>query len=165
MKSYVLFDNVLGEEKSSAIYQLTLQKRELFAHSRTTPNLEYPDWRKSFVLYDWELRPVLQFIEREVRARLPYAIAHLGIPEFEVSHMEIQLTGHNDGEYYHWHTDSGTEETRSRVVTFVYYFHSRPRQFSGGELVLYDEAGGEEIEPVHDRLVMFDSRKKHEVKV
>lgn len=165
MKNYVLFDNLLGEEKSSAIYRLALQKHELFSRSLTTPNREYLDWRKSFVLYDWELRPVLQYIEREVRARLPYALADLGIPRFDVSNMEIQLTSHNDGEYYHWHTDSGTEETRSRVVTFVYYFHSQPRQFSGGELVLFDETGGEEIEPVHDRLVMFNSRMKHEVKV
>jgi Rps23 Pro-64 3,4-dihydroxylase Tpa1-like proline 4-hydroxylase len=165
MKNYVLFDNVLGDERSSAIYQLALQKRELFSHSKTTPNREYPDWRKSFVLYDWELRPVLQLIEQELHARLPYALTNLGIPRFDVSSMEIQLTSHNDGEYYHWHTDSGTEETRSRVVTFVYYFHSQPRQFSGGELVLYDEESAEEIEPVHDRLVMFDSRMKHEVKV
>jgi len=164
MKSYVLFDNVLGEEKSSAIYQLALQKRELFARSRTTPSREYLDWRKSFVLYDWELRPVLQFIEQEVRARLPYAIADLGIAPFDIGAMEIQLTSHNDGGYYHWHTDSGTDETRSRVVSFVYYFHSQPRQFSGGELVLYNEAGGEAIEPVHDRLVMFNSRMKHEVR-
>ena len=165
MKNYLLFDNVLGVEKSSAIYQLALQKQELFSHSRTSPNLEYPDWRKSFVLYDWELRPVLQFIEAEVRARLPYAIANLGIPEFDVSSLEIQLTSHNDGEYYHWHTDNGSEETRTRVVTFVYYFHSQPRQFSGGDLVLYDETGEEVIEPVHDRLVMFDSKMRHEVRV
>ncbi|HEX6284151.1 MAG TPA: 2OG-Fe(II) oxygenase, partial [Pyrinomonadaceae bacterium] len=164
MKSYVLFDNVLGQEMSNAIYQLAIQKQELFSRSRTSPNREYPDWRKSFVLYDWELRPVLQYIEQEVRAKLPYAIANLGIPPFPVSTLEIQLTSHNDGEYYHWHTDSGTEETRARVVTFVYYFHSQPRQFSGGELVLYNEVGGEEIEPVHDRLVMFNSRMKHEVK-
>lgn len=164
MKSYVLFDNVLGQEISNAIYQLAIKKQELFSRSRTSPNREYPDWRKSFVLYDWELRPVLQYIEQEVRAKLPYAIANLGIPPFDVSTLEIQLTSHNDGEYYHWHTDSGTEETRARVVTFVYYFHRQPRQFSGGELVLYNEAGGEEIEPVHDRLVMFNSRMKHEVK-
>jgi hypothetical protein len=76
----------------------------------------------------------------------------------------VQLTSHNDGEYYHWHTDNGSEATRTRVLSFVYYFHGSPRRFSGGELVVYDGDGSDEIEPLHDRLVLFRSSTKHEVK-
>src|SRR5215813_3697558 len=164
MKNYLLFDNVLGEERSQIIYRLAMQKRELFQHSRTSPNRNYPEWRKSFVLYDGDLQSVIQTIEHEVRKRLPLATEALGIPSFQVRNIEIQLTSHNHGEYYHWHTDNGSVETRGRILTFVYYFHILPKQFSGGELVLYNQGGQAEIEPVHDRLVLFSSNTKHEVK-
>jgi Rps23 Pro-64 3,4-dihydroxylase Tpa1-like proline 4-hydroxylase len=164
MKNYLLFDNVLGKQKSQQAYQLALQKRELFLPSRTSPNRNYPEWRKSCVLYDRDLEPVIKLMEHEVQARLAQVIESLGIPSFQIDSTEIQLTSHNDGEYYHWHTDNGTDETRERILSFVYYFHSQPRQFSGGELVLYHPFSSEEIEPLHDRLILFSSSTKHEVK-
>ena len=164
MSNYLLFDGVFGEERSREIYRLALQSHEQFERSRTSPSRNYPDWRRSFVLYDRDLKPVIGMIQRELQARLAQAVDALEIQPFRWASTEVQLTSHNNGEYYHWHTDNGSTATRTRVLSFVYYFHGCPRRFSGGELVIYDEEGSAEIEPLHDRLVLFRSGTKHEVK-
>jgi Rps23 Pro-64 3,4-dihydroxylase Tpa1-like proline 4-hydroxylase len=165
MTDYLVFEDVLGTEQNREIYRLALSKRELFAHSRTSPNRLYPDWRRSTVIYDHEVVGVASRIEHEIKKRLPHAIRALGLPAFDFGSMEIQLTSHNDGEYFHWHTDNGSPETSSRVLTFVYYFHGAPKAFSGGELVIYMRDGGTAaIEPRNDSLVLFSSSMRHEVK-
>jgi predicted 2-oxoglutarate/Fe(II)-dependent dioxygenase YbiX len=165
MTDYLIFEDVLGDEQNREIYRLALSKRELFAGSRTSPNRLYPDWRRSTVIYDCELAAVASRIEHEIKSRLPHAVRSLGIPAFDADSMEIQLTSHNDGDYYHWHTDNGSRETSSRALTFVYYFHCLPKAFSGGELVIYMQNGeSAAIEPRNDSLVLFSSSMKHEVR-
>jgi len=87
---------------------------------------------------------------------------------------EIELVAHGDGGFYHRHIDTFTGSGRSRsgdrVVSCVYYFHSRPKQFAGGELRLYPlptrvAPAPEPIDvaPEHDTLVAFSSWMPHEV--
>lgn len=85
----------------------------------------------------------------------------------------MQLTVHGDGCYYKVHNDSGSPETITRELTYVYYVHSQPAQFSGGELRLYptdphdgrllDRKRFKTITPENNRLVLFNSRCQHEV--
>jgi hypothetical protein len=117
------------------------------------------------VIYDDQFASVAAALEREIRRRLPDVMAALAIPRFDIGRFEMQLTSHNDGEYYKWHTDSGTRETQTRVITFVYYFHGTPRMFTGGELVIHESADRQiAIEPENDSIVFFNSRTKHEVR-
>ncbi len=165
MMDYLIFEDVLGEATNRELYRFALSKREIFTHSRTSPNRLYPDWRKSTVIYDSELADFAARIEHELDRRRPQAVQLLGIPACDVASMELQLTSHSDGEYYHWHTDNGTHETRDRFLTFVYYFHELPKPFSGGELVIYGSQGtSATIEPRNDTLVLFSASMKHEVR-
>src|ERR1700747_3064386 len=96
--------------------------------------------------------------------RLPEVVALLSVPRFEVDSLELQLTSHNDGEYYRWHTDNGTPATAARTITFVYYFHAEPKAFQGGELVVYQGKGERHvIAPQPDSMVFFPSTARHEV--
>lgn len=165
MPRYLRFEGVLGAPVNGSLYTYALQKNAAFARSRTSPSQHYPDWRRSTVLFGGDFAPFAERIEREVHARLHDAVQALGLPTFEVGSTEIQLTSHNDGEYYHWHTDSGSPDTRTRTLTFVYYFHHEPKAYSGGELVLYDDNGGTEVvEPQNDMMILFASSRKHEVR-
>ena len=165
MIAYCQYFNVFGDRANRALHELALTKNGHFTASKTSPSKDYPDWRKSTVIYDNQLAGIKARIEAEIRARLPQVLTTLRLPRFDIDIFEIQLTSHNDGEYYHWHTDNGTPLTASRVVTFVYYFHGRPKGFTGGELVLFASDGQPmTIEPVNDSMVLFSSRTKHEVK-
>jgi Rps23 Pro-64 3,4-dihydroxylase Tpa1-like proline 4-hydroxylase len=156
--------NIFGTETSQEIYRLALAKREAFSNSRTSPSKNYRNWRKSKVIYDDQLTSVFELVQQEIIRRLPEVLASLSVPRFEVDALELQLTSHNDGEYYHWHTDNGTPATAARTITFVYYFHAEPRVFQGGELVIYQGRGERHvITPQHDSMVFFPSTRRHEV--
>ena len=146
MQRYRQYFNVLGESLNEELYRVAISKREYFTRSKTSPSKNYPDWRSSTVIYDNQLVDVAANLERAIRFRLPEVKAALAVPPFDIASFEIQLTSHNDGEYYKWHTDNGTRDTATRVITFVYYFYEQPRKFSGGELIIY-EPGAEPARP------------------
>ena len=113
-------------------------------------------------------------IEQALGNSLPHILNELGIRPFPVVSYEIELVAHGDGGFYHRHIDTFTGSGRSRsgdrVVSCVYYFHSRPKQFAGGELRLYPlptrvAPAPEPIDvaPEHDTLVAFSSWMPHEV--
>jgi hypothetical protein len=164
-RTTVLFEGVLGAVACGELWELASKKGEHFRHSRTSPTRLYPDWRRSTVLPLDHFADFAARIERAINDRLPDVLAQLTIPAFATGPLEIQLTSHNDGEYYRWHTDNGLPETASRMVTFVYYFHREPKPFSGGECVIYGSDGATTvIEPRNDSLLLFDASTKHEVK-
>jgi Rps23 Pro-64 3,4-dihydroxylase Tpa1-like proline 4-hydroxylase len=112
---------------------------------------------------------------RRVRELVPELCQRLEVPPFPVGQIEAQITVHNDGDYYRVHTDNGTEETRTRVISYVYYFHRQPKRFTGGELALFDTGLDGEgrtvplgspvvVEPADDSLVAFPSSCLHEVR-
>jgi hypothetical protein len=161
---YCQYFDVLGAGANRDLYRMALDKRARFERSRTSPGKYDPDWRLSTVIYDQHLAGATTLLERVLRARLPEVLAALGIPAFDIGAFEIQLTSHNDGEYFRRHTDSGSRQTESRVVTFVYYFHGEPRRFTGGDLVICAPDGREVVvEPRNDSIVFFDACTKHEV--
>ena len=136
-----------------------------------------PDYRHSQVLDE----PVFPELERQVRAEidavLPDVFAALGHARFKPAKVELQLTAHGDGAFFKVHSDSGTDETVSRVLTFVIYFQLRePRGFEGGVLRVYQtdlDAEGRtrqhrpdvfrDLAPEDNMVVFFDSRLSHEV--
>ncbi|QBX35129.1 hypothetical protein E4191_10745 [Paracoccus liaowanqingii] len=162
---YKLYHDVLGAEASSEVLAFALSRVSAFEASRTVGrDPRFADWRRSVVLFADKLRPVAPLIEGAVRSRLPEALAALGVAPFGDQRLELQLTAHGDGQYYHWHTDNGSPATHTRTVTFVYYFHAAPRRFSGGELVIHAPTDQRIIiEPRNDSLVFFASGTRHEV--
>lgn len=120
---------------------------------------------------------VFALFEDKLEAMLPHARREIQVPHFELGRIERQATAHDHGDFFSAHTDVGdpTSEGASRRVSYVYYFHEQPRQFEGGELVVYDthidEAGVvtaaetyQLIEPADNSIVFFPSTVMHEVR-
>ncbi|NIA71363.1 hypothetical protein HBA54_22460 [Pelagibius litoralis] len=96
----------------------------------------------------------------------------LDVAQFEISKIECQMTFHRDGEYFKIHKDNRGLVTRSRCLSYVYYFHDEPKRYSGGELYLYrddpesnklDKTSRLEMIPKRNRIVFFRSNVYHEV--
>jgi hypothetical protein len=101
-------------------------------------------------------------------------LARLGIPPFDVAQYELQITRHAHGGFYAMHKDSGGENTATaaRVLTYVFYFHSLPRLFTGGDLLLFDQnsEGARDssldftrLSPQHNSIIFFASDRLHAV--
>jgi Rps23 Pro-64 3,4-dihydroxylase Tpa1-like proline 4-hydroxylase len=84
--------------------------------------------------------------------------------------LEVEMIAHGDGGFYGRHVDLNPhrEAETIRALSGVYYFHTRPRAFTGGELRLYPSATGAtdtfiDVEPAHNSFAVFPSWLTHEV--
>jgi len=167
----VQIDNFLSPEAHDYALSTALTKADQFVTSQTTTNAE--DYRRSSILYATLYPDLYELLRQRILGLLPNVLDELGLEYFEPGQVEMQLTAHNDGCFYKIHNDSGSPETQTRILTYVYYFYQEPKQFSGGELRLYEtDLKGlmvtasdcfKTIEPANNRIVFFDSRCKHEV--
>ncbi|MDX2216539.1 MAG: 2OG-Fe(II) oxygenase [Oculatellaceae cyanobacterium bins.114] len=167
--SYVQLDQFFTTDELTKLLSYTFQKEaEFVSTSTSTGDLDY---RKSVVLHSFP--EFSNLISRKISAIIPDILTKLGIPQFPVSQIESQLTGHNDGNYYKIHNDNGSPDTATRELTYVYYFYREPKAFSGGELLIYDSRiennfyvqaeSFHTIEPRNNSIVFFLSRYMHEV--
>jgi hypothetical protein len=120
--------------------------------------------------------PVLSLLRR----RLPRLVSDLGVgvdhdgdPTFELT--DVAVTAHRDGDFLGPHHDNGWPgPSNGRLLSFVYWFHRLPQAFEGGQLSLSGWTRSDagllpdgpriDLEPVHDTLVVFPSRTRHEVR-
>ncbi|TAD79465.1 MAG: hydroxylase [Oscillatoriales cyanobacterium] len=164
-------DQFLSPEEHQAALQVALTRADQFVGSKTTTNAA--DYRRSSILYATLYPDLYELLRQRILAIMPVVVEQLRVPRFTPGQVEMQLTAHNDGCFYKIHNDSGSPETITRVLTYVYYFYQEPKQFSGGELRLYEtDLNGSMVtesdrshivEPLNNRIVFFDSRCKHEV--
>jgi hypothetical protein len=95
-----------------------------------------------------------------------------GRPPLELS--DVRITVHRDGDFLGSHHDDHWPGLRNgRLLSFVYWFHSQPRAFEGGSLVLSGWARHEgalqpfgpqlELPAIDDTLVVFPSSTRHEL--
>ncbi|MBT8183442.1 MAG: 2OG-Fe(II) oxygenase [Eudoraea sp.] len=165
MKSlYYLFFDFLGKEENQALYNLAIEKNDRFSDSNTIKSKLYPNWRKSKVIYHQQFAYFEELMKQKLRERFDEICKRLNIAPFDINYMEVQLTSHNDGEYFKWHSDNSSADTATRTITFVYYFHALPKRYSGGELVIHEGLKRHVITPENDTMVVFYSGRNHEVK-
>jgi Rps23 Pro-64 3,4-dihydroxylase Tpa1-like proline 4-hydroxylase len=171
----VIFDEFLVAQELRGLLDFTLgHSGEFVATQVIGPNginLVDGQTRRSSVLYDFGLYQQV-FIDR-LLIFLPHVLARLGYEPFEVSHVEVQLTATNNGEYFRVHNDNDANAVRTRAVTFVYFFHREPRSFYGGELRIFDTHWEAEravasgpyrvIYPLQNQIVFFPSYCLHEI--
>ena len=110
---------------------------------------------------------------KRIQSVLPQVLEKLGMEEFSIADVEAQVTASNDGDFFHFHSDNGSERVKSRHLTFVYFFHREPRQFEGGELRIHDsrlkdgvyvsENSYQAIVPEQNQIVFFPCEMLHEI--
>jgi len=108
-----------------------------------------------------------------VRAVLPQVLQKLGMEEFAIAGVEAQITASNDGDFFRFHSDNGSDPVSSRHLTFVYFFQREPRQFEGGDLRIHDarleggtyvsEGSYQTIVPQQNQIVFFPCELLHEI--
>jgi SM-20-related protein len=108
-----------------------------------------------------------------IKSVLPQILEKLAMEAFAITGVEAQITASNDGDFFRFHSDNGSERVASRSLTFVYFFHREPRGFEGGELRIHDarleqgsyvsEGSYQTIIPQQNQMVFFPCELLHEV--
>src|SRR5271155_1143225 len=137
----VVLDEFLAPQELDELISYTLQREEQFQSSEVIspsgePGMIAFDHRRSRALMDLGKHEAI--ILDRIRGVLPRVLDQLGIEQFPITQVEAQITASNDGDFFRAHSDDSEEVIASRRLTFVYFFHSEPRPFEGGELRLHD---------------------------
>lgn len=113
------------------------------------------------------------FFLKYVPSRLRQLQNDLGLPHSEQDTLEIKMSCHTDGGFFHIHTDNAGPVTEAgRAITWLYYFSDTPPRHEGGELVVFDtdidrrkgsSAWFTKIEPKANRFIAFPSWHHHAV--
>jgi SM-20-related protein len=172
----VVLDEFLTTVEVNALMQYVFEKESQFQISEvlspgvTGGAVDY-EQRRSRVLMD--LGGHEKVITDRLLTALPRVLEKWGRDPFPISHIESQTTASNHGDFFRCHSDNGRPEVASREVTFVYFFHREPKEFSGGELRIYDSAAENDgyparsncrtIVPEQNQLVLFASGLSHEI--
>jgi Rps23 Pro-64 3,4-dihydroxylase Tpa1-like proline 4-hydroxylase len=168
---HVIIDDFLGLDEHRDMLAYALANQQHFAAGTVTSNDAH--YRKNLVIMDFHTTPHSVLIQNRLLTWFPYITQMLGMELFPLDSVESQLTASNDGHFFRVHADGGSDETKPRTLSCIYYFFREPRPFAGGALRLYDTwqqgeqrapaASWQEIEPVSNRLVVFPSDSHHEL--
>jgi SM-20-related protein len=172
----VILDEFFTSAELNTLTQYVLEHEmqfmisEVVAPGVTGGAVDY-DHRRSRVLMDMGGHE--KMITDRVLICLPRILKKWDREPFPISRFETQTTASNHGDFFHCHVDNGAEAVAAREITFVYFFHREPKQFSGGELRIYDSrrendnyvptANYRTIVPEQNQLVLFASGLSHEI--
>ena len=172
----VVLDEFLAPQELELLTRFTLEHEADFQTSEVlSPQADGGmvnyDHRRSRVLMDLGHHQDLM-LER-IQTVLPEVLKKLDMDEFSPAAVEAQITASNDGDFFHFHSDNGSDRVASRYLTFVYFFHREPQPFEGGELRVHDahlegneyvsEGNYHSIVPRQNQIVFFPCHLMHEI--
>jgi SM-20-related protein len=151
-------------------HEMQFELSEVLSPGVTGGAVDY-EHRRSRVLMD--MGGYESMIVDRLLTCLPRILEKWGREPFPISRVETQITASNHGDFFRYHIDNGAEAVVTREITFVYFFHREPKQFSGGELRIYDSrrendnyvptANYRTIVPEQNQLILFASGLSHEI--
>jgi hypothetical protein len=168
----------LSKKELRGLTNYVLTHEADFTHSTVIPD-GVPDpatdtsYRKSRVLY--ELGEYGPLIRERLLKLLPAVLRTFDREAFPIAHIDTQITASNDGDFFKVHQDNSYTvpiDISYRELSFVHYFHSEPKSFTGGQLRIYQSENGanddserrtKTIVPRQNTLVLFPSSYDHEV--
>lgn len=172
----VVLDEFLAPQELEQLTRFTLEHEADFQASEVySPSVEKgvinDDFRRSSVLM--ELGEQQEMILARIKSVFPQVLERLGMEQFSIAGVEAQITASNDGDFFRFHNDNGSEGVETRHLTFVYFFHREPRQFEGGELRIHDahlqdgdyvsDGSYQTIAPQQNQIVFFPCEQMHEI--
>ena len=172
----VVLDEFLAPQELQELSRFTLEHEAAFCASQvvsqdSTEGVVSEKHRRSRVFMD--LGKHQEVILARIQSALPLVLSRLDMEQFPIANVEAQITASNHGDFFRGHSDNGDPRTASRQLTFVYFFHREPRQFSGGELRIHDSrhegdrqiATGsyQTIVPQQNQIVFFPCCALHEI--
>ncbi len=173
----VVLDEFLAPAELASLTSFVLEHEADFTTSTVVSPQEADggvvnyEHRRSRVLMD--LAQYQDVMLNRIKSVLPQVLDQLGMEEFSINGVEAQVTASNDGDFFHFHSDNGSDRVRARHLTFVYFFHREPRPFEGGELRIHDarledgvyvsEGSYQTIVPQQNQIVFFPCEMMHEI--
>ena len=172
----VVLDEFLAPQELEELTRFTVEHEANFSASEvlsphSTNGVVNYEHRRSRVLMD-----LAQYQDRmveRVKSVMPEVLRKLNLETFTIAGVEAQITASNDGDFFRFHSDNGSDRVACRYLTFVYFFHREPKAFEGGELRIHDaclqdglyvsQGSYQTIVPRQNQIVFFPCEMRHEI--
>ena len=168
---FVLIDGFAGAATADAILRYAIAHEPDFETAKVAlGQVSLVDESRRVALVNHRIEPLLPSIEPVIRRAVDEAVPPLGLVHVAPYVLEFELGWCGDGGVFRKHSDTLDRfpAANQRVITVVHYVCAKPKPFSGGQLRIYGlgtRAGAllAEVEPDHDRAVLFPAWLPHEV--
>ncbi|HUO17643.1 MAG TPA: 2OG-Fe(II) oxygenase [Verrucomicrobiae bacterium] len=172
----LVLEEFLAPQEVQELTRFTLEHEADFTASEVlSPHSENGvvnyEHRRSRVLMD--LGRYEEVMIERVKSVLPQVLEKLDMKPLTIADIEAQITASNDGDFFRFHSDNGSERVASRYLTFVYFFHREPKAFEGGKLRIHDsrlegetyvsQGSFQTIIPQQNQIVFFPCEMRHEI--
>ena len=173
---FLALDEFLAPQELEELTRFALEHEAEFSASQVVSatserGIINDQHRRSRVLMN--LRQHEPIMLERIRTVLPDVLRQLEMEPFTIASVEAQITASNDGDFFRFHSDNGSQKVASRYLTFVYFFHREPKQFEDGDLHLHDsrlENGVyvstgryQSLAPRQNQIVFFPCQMMHEI--
>ncbi|MEZ0607431.1 2OG-Fe(II) oxygenase [Fibrella sp. WM1] len=167
---YYRFENFLSKEIVNELYDYVLANEHNFKPSKVNHGTAVdPTAKQSSSLF--AMGKFADVFEKALTDNEAAIFQAAGVAPFPVRKHELNIAAFGDGGHFREHIDINDKTLIQdmRVVTAVYYFFAKPKQFEGGELIMYpvDFLPGSDkpvtISPVSNSLLVFSSVAPHSV--
>ena len=172
----VVLDEFLAPQELAELTRFTVEHEKKFSASEVLS----PHSEKGVINYKHRRSRVLMDLARHqdvmverVKSVLPEILRKLDMRPFTLAGVEAQITASNDGDFFHFHSDNGSDRVACRYLTFVYFFHREPKAFEGGDLRIHDsrlqdglyvsQGTYQTIVPRQNQIVFFPCEMRHEI--
>jgi len=171
MSEFIVIKDFLSEENNERIMNYVLNKEQEFKTANILYNGSKVQSEDRVALNLYDLGELRALFLKELEGRVDEVYRELGIKPVEVPEFDMQIAAMGNGGRFIKHIDTVIHKDweLQRVVTFVYYFNTVPKKFSGGELKVFPmgfKDGNTEpvnLVPENNMLVGFPSFIAHEV--
>lgn len=168
---FVRIENFLPPADCHGLLALALAGRETFSRARLANDEYDPHTRSAWRANKHDLNEVASWFFPRLHTVFPDIFPRLQVEDLQRYSIELQMTVHLAGGFFRVHQDNAHERLRSRKVSYVYYFHRKPKRFAGGDLLLYDtDVSNNEltpkftkITPLNNSIIFFPSGYFHQV--
>jgi len=168
---YMLIDDFLAPDLHDALIDHALRHHAQFTRAtiRKDGANTHGNNRKAWTCSDFGTlkKPVLD----AMAGTSATLFKRLGMKACAPERIEIEMTAHRDGDYFRPHRDTfvgkeSASQTTERMITAIYYFHTAPKRFTGGEFAIHPLGEGAPLlfEPKDNRLLAIPAFALHEVR-
>ena len=168
---FVRIKNFLPPHQCDGLLALVMAKQRHFKAVMIGNKEVDPDVRRGLHVAGQVKRQVRPWFLPKLCAALSEVLPRVPVGPLVDPFVELHVTASPAGSEFKIHRDR-TEASSLRRLTWAYYFHRRPRRFSGGDLLLHDSLPDGRgysavaftcLAPLHNSIVFFPSSCFHQV--
>jgi Rps23 Pro-64 3,4-dihydroxylase Tpa1-like proline 4-hydroxylase len=137
---FAIIDDFLTQDERERFWRLALKSEEAFFEAGFARKGEQVIDRQSRMTNVFKLEAAdKRLFHGKLQPLLDDLLVLFSIPAMSHKEIEVKMTAHSQGGFFGIHQDGFKDNGGSeRYVSWIYYFHSQPKRYAGGDLILFD---------------------------